>query len=75
MSQIDLAGIWSLTCDKENFSPIPAQIPGENCSALIEAGTVPDPYIGMNENDIQWVRDHDWTWSRSFEVDQRKKSP
>ena len=69
MSKIDLAGVWSLTCDKENFSPIPAQIPGENCSALIEAGIVPDPYIGVNENDIQWVRNFNWTWTRNFEAD------
>ena len=69
MSEINLAGIWSLTCDKKDFTAIPAQIPGENCSALIAAGVVPDPYIGMNENDIQWVRDHDWTWSRDFEVE------
>ena len=68
MSKINLSGIWTLTCDKEGFSPLPAQLPGENCSALIDAGVVPDPYIGLQENDLQWVREHDWTWRRDFEV-------
>ena len=65
---IDLAGTWQLTCDKTDFAPIPSQIPGENCSALIENNLLPDPYIGMNENLFQWVRDYDWTWQREFEV-------
>ena len=68
MTKIDLAGIWTLSCDKPGFQAVPAQIPGDNCSALIDAGIVPDPNIGFNEKAIQWVRDHDWTWTRSFEV-------
>ena len=69
MSRIDLSGTWSLTCGKDGFQSIPAQIPGENCSALIEAGLAADPYIAQQEDDIQWVRDYDWTWTRQFEVD------
>ena len=68
MSKIDLSGNWNLSCDKPGFQAIPARIPGENCSALIDAGLAPDPYIGFNENEIQWVREYDWTWSRQFEV-------
>ena len=69
MAKIDLSGVWSLTCGKKGFRAIPAQIPGDNCSALIAAGLIPDPNIGFNENDIQWVRKFDWTWTREFEVD------
>ena len=69
MKKIDLSGIWTLTCDKANFQAIPAKIPGENCSALIENNLLPDPYIAQNENLFQWVRDYDWTWTRNFEVD------
>ena len=68
MAKIDLSGTWTLSCDKPDFQAIPARIPGENCSALIDAGLAPDPYVAFNENEIQWVRDHDWTWSRRFEV-------
>ena len=65
---IDLSGEWQLSCDREGFAPIPAKVPGENCTALMEAGLAPDPNLKFNERDFQWVRDHDWTWSRTFEV-------
>ena len=60
MAKIDLTGVWSLTCDKPDFGAIPARIPGDNCSALIDAGLAADPNVGFNENDIQWVRQYDW---------------
>ena len=69
MAKLDLSGIWSLDCDKPDFRPIPAQVPGDNCSALIDAGIVPDPNVGFNEREIQWVREYDWTWRRSFTLD------
>ena len=69
MSKIDLSGTWTLSCNKPGFQAIPARIPGENCSALIDAGLVPDPYVGLQEKDLQWVREFDWTWSRDFELD------
>ena len=68
MSKINLSGIWDLSCGKPDFKTIPAQIPGENCTALIDAGILPDPNIGFNERDFQWIRKYDWTWNRKFEV-------
>ena len=68
MTKINLAGTWQLSCNKDGFEAIPSVIPGENCSALIDANIVPDPYIGQQENDLQWVREYDWTWHREFEV-------
>ncbi len=69
MSKIDLSGTWSLSCGKDGFAAVPARLPGENCSALIEAGVLPDPYIGFNEREFQWMREYDWTWRRRFDVD------
>ena len=68
MAKIDLSGIWNLSCDKPDFQTVPAQIPGENCTALIDAGILPDPNIGFHERDFQWIRKYDWTWNRKFEV-------
>lgn len=65
MSRIDLSGVWSLNCSKSGFQPIPARIPGDNCSALIDAGLAGDPNIGFNEMDFQWVREYDWCWTVS----------
>ena len=69
MAKLDLSGVWSLGCDKEGFAAIPAQVPGDNCSALIDAGALPDPYVGFHERDFQLIRRYDWTWSRKFELD------
>jgi len=68
MAVIDLAGVWQLDCNKAGSQPIPAQIPGENCSALIDAGVLPDPYVGFNERLFQWIREYEWTWRREFEA-------
>jgi len=38
MAKLDLAGVWVLSCGKAGFAPIPARLPGDNCSALIGAG-------------------------------------
>ncbi len=29
---------------------------------------MPDPFWGRNERDVQWVAQHDWTFSREFDV-------
>ena len=44
----------------------PAQVPGDNFSALIAAGAIPDPYLGTNEAQVQWVSRETWSWSREF---------
>ncbi len=69
MSKINLAGVWKLTCDKEGFSPIEANVPGDNASALLRAGLLPDPNVGLNELEVQWIGRYDWRWERSFTVD------
>ncbi|MBP5532243.1 MAG: glycoside hydrolase family 2 protein [Lentisphaeria bacterium] len=67
-SEIDLAGVWELDCGRADFKSVPARLPGDNCSALIDAGLLPDPYVGFNEREFQWVREYEWTWRREFEV-------
>ena len=38
-------------------------------SALLNAGLMPDPYLGCNETNVQWVAKADWEFSRSFDVE------
>ncbi|KAF2835387.1 glycoside hydrolase family 2 protein [Patellaria atrata CBS 101060] len=33
---------------------------------LLAAGRIPDPFVGMNEKDVQWVHDKDWIYSCEF---------
>ena len=48
---------------------MPALVPGDTHSALLAAGKIPDPYVGMNELSVQWVGREDWSYERSFQVD------
>lgn len=66
--RIDLAGTWRLT-RVQTKETLPAQVPGDTHSALLAAGTIPDPYVAMNELDVQWVGREDWVYGREFTVD------
>ena len=48
--RIDLAGKWQLSAD--GVGPLSAELPGDNYSALLDAGLIPDPYIGCNEREV-----------------------
>ena len=63
---IDLSGAWRMTA--AGFSPVAAELPGDNYSALLAAGAIPDPYYGCNERSVQWPRESEWTFERNFEV-------
>ena len=45
-----------------------ATVPGTVHQDLINHGKLPDPFYGMNEQQIQWVEKEDWTYRTSFEV-------
>lgn len=58
---IPLAEGWSLHHDG---SPLPARVPGCVHTDLLDAGLIPDPFIGENEREVAWVGRRDWTYSR-----------
>jgi beta-mannosidase len=66
--RIDLAGTWQLR-DAQAGNACPLAIPGDVHSALLAAGLIPDPFIGMNEELVQWVGERDWIATRTFQVD------
>jgi beta-mannosidase len=68
MKTIDLSGEWRLVraATKE---AVPALVPGDTHSALLAALKIPDPYVGMNELDVQWVGREDWSYERDFNVE------
>ncbi|OHV76657.1 glycosyl hydrolase 2 galactose-binding domain-containing protein [Rhizobium sp. LCM 4573] len=66
---LDLSGTWQLaSADGEHRAGI--SIPGDVHTALKFAGVIPDPYVGRNENDVQWVAHQDWTIERRFTLDE-----
>ncbi|MBN2533314.1 MAG: glycoside hydrolase family 2 protein [Spirochaetales bacterium] len=68
MKKIDLSGNWRLI-QADTGESIPVFVPGDNFSALLAAGKIPDPYYGMNENDVQWVGEKEWIFERDIEID------
>lgn len=42
--------------------PFPATVPGDIFSDLLAAGKIPDPYLGLNSERVQWVNDCDWLY-------------
>lgn len=67
METFDLAGAWRLIQDERRID-ISMKMPGDILSALVEEGTAPDPYEGMNEGELQWVGGTDWRIERKFEA-------
>ena len=65
MSHISLAGEWQLFDDKRAHVT-GVTFPTDLITALHAAGHIPDPYWGINEYDVRWVAERDWTARRHF---------
>lgn len=68
---------WTLTAMNPEVIPadlrdklvagIPATVPGEATLDLLNAGLIPDPFDGDNENKLQWIGDVDWRFTCNFD--------
>ena len=63
-----LAGTWRLQDDGGRGVDIACEIPGDNATALLAAGKIPDPFWRTNEVDVQWIGECGWTFSRTFDA-------
>ncbi len=78
MERIELNGHWEMKAvDAYRTDPAawesikgwnPAVVPGTVHTDLMARSVIPDPYIRMNENDVQWVEDILWCYRREFTV-------
>ena len=67
---IDLSGVWQLLkAGDDKFEALPANVPGDVHSALLQAGIIENPYFSDNELKNLWVGREDWIIRRSFVVD------
>jgi beta-mannosidase len=65
MRRIDLAGNWNLSQDGK--PPIPGHLPGSTYLDYMANG-MPDPFWGMNETAASELANHNYTYSRNFEL-------
>lgn len=49
---------------------IPARVPGDVHTDLLQAGQIEDPMYRDNEKDQMWIGETDWVYQRSFVVDE-----
>ena len=68
ISHLDLAGTWQLA-EAGGAHRSTMQVPGDVHTALKEAGIIPDPYSGRNEDKVQWVAQREWEIERQFVID------
>ncbi|KAH9831470.1 glycoside hydrolase superfamily [Rhodofomes roseus] len=45
--------------------------PSEIHAELVKAGRIPDPFIGFNEHEVQWVGEREWLYYCSFSLPQQ----
>jgi beta-mannosidase len=79
LKQIPLAAGWQLkqrdpaTDLSADFSSadgwLAATVPGTVHQDLLAAGRIPDPFIGLNELDVQWVGEADWLYRCRFDLE------
>ena len=74
MKRVDLCGKWALanTLTKKEIKDIPMNIPGDVHSALIRAKQIADPYYALNEKDVQWIGQENWSIARTFTYTHRE---
>lgn len=76
-AHLSLDGMWNFTwTDKPLDDPSTttwahtATLPRSVYRCLHEAGVLPDPYVGTNSHQYQWVDQKVWYFRRQFAVDQ-----
>ena len=83
MDYLSLDGEWTLKAgtraddvpgeirDSNLFrTGIPATVPGCVHTDLLDAGLIDDPYYRDNELSVLWVGETDWTYRRTFRLDE-----
>ena len=68
MKTLSLNGAWTLNVSGGEFGPVPATVPGSVYTDLLNAGKIPDPFYRDNENEALKLMEHDFTYTRAFEV-------
>ncbi|CAM6122321.1 unnamed protein product [Calypogeia fissa] len=63
-------------CDLSSASEewMSATVPSDIFVELMKVGKIPDPFLEMNENEVQWVGEVDWMYRTSFEWPQERSS-
>lgn len=67
---ITLNGTWQMNCKGED-SWQEGQVPGTVYTDLLRNGQMKDPYVGENEDEVRDLSYNDYTYRRTFEVEEK----
>ena len=68
MEHYSLNGAWLLCIPESAFPETPAAVPGSVYHDLLAAGLIPDPFWRDNENEALKLMEHDFVYSRDFQI-------
>jgi beta-mannosidase len=63
----NLSGQWKFRQSGEK-EWMPATVPGGVHTDLLALGKIPDPFVGDNEKQVQWIGDTDWEYHYTFDA-------
>ncbi len=66
--KISLDNGWTF-CNEDSHLYYPASVPGSLVSDLENVGIIPNPFIGNNEPDAQWIADKLWSYRTFFNIE------
>lgn len=62
-----LNGVWQFKSTEES-QWLQATVPGCNFLDLMENNVIEDPFIGLNEKDVEWVGQKDFEYKKTFKI-------
>ena len=62
---------WSFHQSGEN-KIYPAKIPGVIHTDLLKNKLIDDPFVGNNEQELQWIENEDWVYSTQFQLNDQQ---
>ena len=61
---------WTFSQEGDSLS-MPANIPGTVQTDLLSLNKIPHPFIGTNEDFIQWISEKNWQYNTQFSVSEK----
>ena len=70
-SRVEIAEGWQFKAvDADTWHT--ANVPGVVHTDLLEHGLIPDPFIGTNEDSVQWVEEKQWEYQTIFQLSEEE---
>ena len=88
MSEIDLVAVWKLadfepgggeklgvfTSEFDDEAWIPAHVPGDVHTALVQAGRIETPFYDNNIETCRWIEEREWWYRGKFEYSEENEA-